>query len=53
MNIHSKTARIVAMIALGIIVASMLVSLGCSQRLTVVLTGGILFFAWPWLGGKW
>ena len=26
---------------------------GCSQRLTAILTSGILFFAWPWLGGKW
>ena len=53
MKIQSKPVRIVVMIIIGIIVASVLVGVGCSQRLTAILTGGILFFAWPWLGGKW
>ncbi|MGM9746580.1 MAG: hypothetical protein ACI30B_03895 [Paludibacteraceae bacterium] len=53
MRIQSKPVRIVAMIIMGIIVASVLVGFGCSQHLTVGITSGILFFAWPWLGGKW
>ena len=53
MKIESKPKRIVAMIAIGVVVAVVLILLGCSQRLTAILTGGILFFAWLWLGGKW
>ena len=53
MKIESKPVRIVAMIAIGVVVAVVLILLGCSQCLTAILTGGILFFAWLWLGGKW
>lgn len=53
MKIESKTLRVLAMIAIGVVLAVILLLLGCSQRLTAILTGGILFFVWPWLGGKW
>lgn len=53
MKIESKTLRVLAMIAIGVVLAVILLLLGCSQRLTAILTGGILFLVWPWLGGKW
>lgn len=53
MKIESKPLRVLAMIGIGTILSIMLMLLECSQHLAAVLTGGLLFFVWPWLGGKW
>lgn len=53
MNIESKLIRILVMIGVGAIMSFILILLGCSQHFAAVLTGGVLFFIWPMLGGKW
>lgn len=53
MKIESKPLRILAMIGIGAILSITLILLGCSQHLAAVLTGGVFFFVWPMLGGKW
>lgn len=53
MKIKSTLYRVLAMIGIGTALVLCLVLLGCSQHLAAVLTGGILFFVWPMLGGKW
>ena len=53
MKIESKPLRVLAMIGIGIVLTLTLILLGCSRHLTAILTGGVLFFVWPLLGGKW
>ena len=53
MNIQSKPLRILAMIGIGAILVLIFYLLGLPQKSIGPLTGGILFFVWPALGGKW
>ena len=53
MKISSTPKRILAMIVIGIVLAVLLLAVGVPQKSIGVLTGGILFFVWPLLGGKW
>ena len=51
MKIESKPKRILAMIVIGVVLA--LIQLAIGMRPSGVLIGGVLFFVWIWLGGKW
>ena len=51
MKIESKFKRILVMIVIGIILA--LIQLAIGMRPNGALIGGVLFFVWIWLGGKW
>lgn len=53
MKIDSKPKRILAMIGIGVVLVFLLYLLGVPQKAIGTLTGGILFFVWIWLGGKW
>ena len=53
MKITSKPLRILAMIGIGIVLALVFYAIGLPQKSIGLLTGGILFFVWPALGGKW
>ena len=53
MRIDSKPKRIVAMIAIGAVLVLFFHLIGVPQKAIGALTGGILFFVWMWLGGKW
>lgn len=53
MKIQSKPLRILAMIGIGIVLALIFYAVGLPQKSIGPLTGGILFFVWPALGGKW
>ena len=44
---------ILAMIGIGAILALIFYAIGLPQKSIGPLTGGILFFVWPALGGKW
>ena len=49
MEIESKLKRIFAMI--GVVLA--LIQLAIGMKPSGALIGGVLFFVWIWLGGKW
>ena len=51
MKIESKFKRIFAMIVIGVVLA--LIQLAIGMRPSGALIGGVLFFVWIWLGGKW
>ena len=53
MKITSKPLRILAMVGIGIVLALIFYAIGLPQKSIGSLTGGILFFVWPALGGKW
>ncbi len=53
MKIESKPKRILAMIGIGIVLFLVFYLIGVPQKSIGALTGGILFFVWMWLGGKW
>ena len=53
MKISSKPKRILAMIVIGIVLVLLFYAIGVPQKMIGTLTGGILFFVWMWLGGKW
>lgn len=48
-----KPLRVLAMIGIGAVLTVLFYFIGIPQKITGVLTGGILFFVWIWLGGKW
>jgi hypothetical protein len=41
------------MIGIGIVLVLILYAIGIPHKAIGSLTGGILFFVWMWLGGKW
>lgn len=41
------------MIGIGVVLALIFYLIGIPQKSIGILTGGILFFVWMWLGGKW
>ena len=51
MKIESKFKRILVMIAIG--VGLVLLQLVIGMKPSGALIGGVLFFVWIWLGGKW
>ena len=51
MKIESKPKRVLAMVVIGVVLA--LIQLAIGMKPSGALIGGILFFAWIWLGGKW
>jgi hypothetical protein len=51
MKIESKLKRIFAMIVIGGLLA--LIQLVIGMKPSGALIGGVLFFVWIWLGGKW
>ena len=53
MNINSTPKRILAMIGIGIVLVLIFYAIGVPYNAIGSLTGGILFFVWMWLGGKW
>ena len=53
MKINSTPKRILAMIAIGVVLVFLFYAIGVPHNTIGSLTGGILFFAWLWLGGKW
>ena len=53
MPINSKPKRILAMIGIGAVLVLLLYAIGVLQKSIGIITGGILFFVWMWLGGKW
>ena len=53
MKISSKPHRILAMVVIGIVLVLLFYAIGVPQKAIGSLTGGILFFVWMWLGGKW
>jgi hypothetical protein len=53
MKIQSKPLRIIAMIGIGIVLVLIFYAIGLPQKSIGPLIGGILFFVWPALGGKW
>lgn len=53
MHIDSKPKRIVAMVGIGVALVFLFYLIGIPQKAIGPLTGGILFFVWMWLGGKW
>ena len=52
MRIHSNPKRILAMVGIGVLLALVFYLIGVPQKSIGVLTGGILFFVWIWLGSK-
>ena len=52
MKIDSKPRRVLAMIGIGAVLVLIFYLIGVPQKSIGVLTGGILFFVWIWLGGK-
>ena len=53
MKINTTPKRIFAMIGIGIVLILILYAIGIPHKAIGSLTGGILFFVWMWLGGKW
>ena len=53
MPINSKPKRILAMIGIGAVLVLLLYAIGVPQKNIGIITGGILFFEWMCLGGKW
>lgn len=53
MKIDSKLKRILAMIGIGVVLVLLFYAIGVPQKSIGTLIGGILFFVWMWLGGKW
>ena len=53
MKIISKPLRILAIVGIGLVLALLFYAIGLPQKSIGPLTGGILFFVWPALGGKW
>ncbi|MBQ7530267.1 MAG: hypothetical protein IJT12_00995 [Paludibacteraceae bacterium] len=53
MKIDSKPKRILAMIEIGVLLVLVFHLIGVPQKSIGPLIGGILFFVWMWLGGKW
>ena len=53
MNIQSVLKRILAMIDIGIVLVMIFYAIGVPNNAIGSLNGGILFFVWMWLGGKW
>ena len=53
MKITSKSLRILAMVGIGIVLALVFYAIGLPHKSIGPLTGGILFFIWPVLGGQW
>lgn len=53
MKINSTPKRILAMIGIGIVLVFVFYAIGVPYHAIGSLTGGILFFVWMWLGGKW
>ena len=51
MRVDSTFKRVLAMIAIGF--ALVLIQYLITGRASGVITGGILYFVWQWLGGKW
>ena len=51
MKIESKLKRIFAMIVIGVVLALNQSVIG--MKPSGALIGGVLFFVWIWLGGKW
>lgn len=51
MRVDSKFKRVLAMIAIGF--ALVLIQYLITGRASGVIIGGILYFVWQWLGGKW
>ena len=41
------------MVVIGIVLVLLFYAIGVPQKAIGNLTGGILFFVWMWLGGKW
>ena len=41
------------MVVIGIVLVLLFYAIGVLQKAIGSLTGGILFFVWMWLGGKW
>ena len=53
MKISSTPKRILAMIGIGALLVVLFYAVGVPPRSIEVLTGGVVFFVWIWLGGKW
>lgn len=53
MKIESKPKRILAMIVIGVVLVLLQLQLAIGMRPSGALIGGVLFFVWIWLGGKW
>ena len=51
MKIESKPKRIFVMIVIGVLLA--LIQFAIGMKPSGALIGGVLFFVWIWLGGKW
>ena len=51
MRTDSNFKRVLAMIAIGF--ALVVIQYLITGRASGVITGGILYFVWKWLGGKW
>ena len=51
MRIDSNFKRVLAMRAIGF--ALVVIQYLITGRASGVMTGGILYFVWKWLGGKW
>lgn len=51
MKIESKLKRVLVMIVIGVLLALILLAIG--MKPSGALIGGVLFFVWIWLGGKW
>ena len=53
MKVNPTPKRILAMIGIGIVLVMIFYAIGVPNNAIGSLTGGILFFVWRWLGGKW
>jgi hypothetical protein len=51
MKIESKPKRVLVMSVIGVVLA--LIQLAIGMKPSGALIGGVLFFVWIWLGGKW
>lgn len=50
-KIENKWIHIGAMVLIGIVLV--LIQYLITGRASGAITGGILYFVWTWLGGKW
>ena len=53
MKINSTPKRILAIIGIGFVLVLIFYAIGVPCNAIGSLTGGVLFFVWMWLGGKW
>lgn len=51
--IKSKLIRVLVMIIIGLVLIFVLALMGLPRSLVSGITGFILYFLWPMLGGKW